>query len=86
LVENQRIGQQDLFEILGAVEDYVANDSTLQKGSDLLIMALHAASGKEGGKFGDWRDLVPHESTSEEILDVFRQRATIIIGQLYTTN
>jgi len=81
------IGRQDLFEILAAVEDYVANDVTLQKGSDLLLSALHLASfGNDTMIFRNWRDLVPHESTAEEILDTFRYRATTVIGHLYTTN
>jgi Nup85 Nucleoporin len=85
--EKQTIGHKDLFEILSAVEDYIANEDTFQKGSELLSASFRLIRADENGSaFRNWRDLIPHESTSRDIVGLFRLKVTVIIAHLYTTN
>ena len=85
-LENQMINHKDLFEILAAVEDYVANEETFQKGSELLSIAAQLDTDEMGSAFRNWRDMIPHDSTSRDILGLFRLKVTKIIAHLYTTN
>ena len=86
-VEKRMIGHKDLFEILAAVEDYVANEETFQKGNELLLTSFRFKRLDENGfVFRDWRDMIPHNSTSRDIMGLFRTKATNIIAHLYTTN
>lgn len=80
------IGHKDLFEILAAVEDYIANDHTFQKGSDLLSISARLGPDENGSAFRNWRDMIPHETTSRDIVGLFRLRVTKIIAHLYMTN
>ena len=81
------IGHKDLFEILATVEDYIANEETFQKGNELLLRSFRLKGSDENGfAFRDWRDMIPHNSTSCDIVGLFRIRVTIIIAHLYTTN
>ena len=84
--EKQMIGHKDLFEILAAVEDYVANEHTCRKGSELLSMSAHLGSEEDGSVFRNWRDMIGHESTSRDIMGLFRLKVTKIVAHLYTTN
>jgi hypothetical protein len=81
------LGHKDLFEILAAVEDYVGNESTFQKGSDLLARAIRSKDLIDAPTpFQNWRELFPHECTSKEVLALFRIKVTTIIAHLYTLN
>jgi hypothetical protein len=81
------IGHKYLFEILAAVEDYIANEETFQKGSELLLMSFQLKVSEENDfAFKDWRDMIPHNSTSRDIMGLFRIKVTNIIAHLYTTN
>ena len=81
------MGHKDLFEILAAVEDYIASEETFQRGSELLSRAFYLNSDQQtSGAFRGWRDMVPVGSTSQDIGSLFRLKVTKIIAQLYTTN
>ena len=81
------IAHKDLFEILAAVEDYTANQETFQKGNELLLTSLQFKGVEGNGSiFRNWRDLVPHVSTSRDIIGVFHLKVIDIIAHLYTTN
>jgi Nup85 Nucleoporin len=84
--EKHMIGHKDLFEILAAVEDYVANEHTYRKGSELLSMSARLGSEETGSVFRNWRNLIRPESTSRDIMGLFRLKVTKIIAHLYTTN
>jgi hypothetical protein len=81
------IGQKDLFEILAAVEDYVSNEETLQKGTELLSKAMQMEVPVQADSvFRDWRHLIPHEYSSRDIVGLFRLKVTNAIAFLYTMN
>lgn len=81
------IGHKYLVEILAAVEDYIANEETFQKGSELLLTSFRFKGSDENGfAFKDWRDMIPPNSTSHDIVGLFRIKVTNIIAHLYTTN
>jgi Nup85 Nucleoporin len=89
LVEKRRaiIGQKDLFEILAAVEDYVADEGTFQKGSDLLSKAISSKNPDESNSATrNWREMIPSSTSTREVVSLFRVKVTDIIAQLYTTN
>ena len=69
------------------MEDYIANEETFQKGSELLSTAFHLKDHHEtGAAFRNWRDMIPVESTARDIVSLFRLNVTNIIAHLYTTN
>jgi len=81
------VGHRDLFEILAAVEDYIANEEELQKGSELLSRAIQTNSPAEiGSGYGSWMEIFPQKHTSDDIVGLFRVKMTKIIAHLYTTN
>jgi hypothetical protein len=81
------IGRKELFEVLASVEDYIANEDTSHKGSELLSKAQQRAiSTGTGSGFKNWRDMIPYEYSSRDIVGLFRLKATHIVAHLYTTN
>lgn len=81
------IGRKELFEVLASVEDYISNENTSQKGSELLSKAQHhAISNSTSSPFKNWRDMIPYEYSSRDIVGLFRLKATHIVAHLYTTN
>ena len=81
------IGHKDLFEILAAIEDYIANEEAFQKGNELLLTSFRLKVSEENDfAFRDWREMIPHNSTSRDIVGLFRIKVTNIIAHLYTTN
>ena len=81
------IGHKDLFEILASVEDYIGNETISVKGSDLLSKAMHSRSpDKYGSVLQNWRDMIPGEFSTKDIVGLFRLKATHIIAYLYTMN
>lgn len=81
------IGRKELFEVLASVEDYIANEDTSQKGSELLSKAQHQPiSDETDSPFKNWRDMIPYEYSSRDIVSLFRLKATHIVAHLYTTN
>src|SRR5271167_3821816 len=56
--EKRMIGHKDLFEILAAVEDYVANEHTCRKGYELLSISARLGSEENGSVFRNWRNMI----------------------------
>jgi len=90
IFDDQRItsiGQKDLFDILAAVEDYISNEDTFNKGSELLSKAMQLeVSVNDDSPFRDWRDLISHEYSAGDIVALFRLKVTNTIAYLYTMN
>ena len=81
------IGHKDLFEVLAAVEDYIANEDACQKGSELLSRAIQTNSPMETGSgYGSWTEISPQKYTSDDIVGLFRVKVTKVIAQLYAMN
>ena len=81
------LGHKDLFEILASVEDYIANETISEKGSDLLSKAMRSGNpNRYGSVLQNWRDMIPGEYSTRDIVSLFRLKATHIIAYLYTMN
>ena len=81
------VGHKDLFEILASVEDYIGNEAISVKGSGLLSKAMQSRSpDRHGSVLQNWRDMIPGEFSTKDIVGLFRLKATHIIAYLYTMN
>jgi hypothetical protein len=72
---------------LAAVEDYISNEETFNKGSELLSKAMQLeVPVRNDSFFRNWRDLIPHEYSARDIVGLFRLKVTNTIAHLYTMN
>jgi hypothetical protein len=69
------------------VEDYVSNEETFNKGSELLAKAMRAeVTVRDDSFYRDWRNLIPHKYSAQDIVGLFRVKVTNTIAYLYTMN
>jgi hypothetical protein len=72
---------------LAAVEDYISNEETFNKGSELLAKAIQVeVIVRDDSFYRDWRKLIPHEYSAQDIVGLFRHKVTNTIAYLYTMN